>query len=119
MSLALLPRLISIALGIWMMAAPRAFSYSSTAASNDHIVAPIVATFACIAIWEATRFLRWACLPLGLWLAISAAIFDRPLAAQVNCVIAGLAIAGLACLGGRVRQRFGGGWTALWRGVPE
>ena len=101
--------------GIWLMAAPTVFGYGKPAAASDYIVGPLVATFACIAIWEATRGVRWANVLLGAWVLVSPFIFGRPTAGMVNAVVCGLVIVGLACMGGHVQQRFGGGWTVLWR----
>jgi hypothetical protein len=113
------PQLINVVLGLWTMAAPALLSYGRPAAANDYVVGPLVATFACIALWEATRPVRWINLPLGLWLISATWALDYPATAQWNCVLVGMGIAAMACLGGRVTQRFGGGWAALWRGVPE
>jgi hypothetical protein len=112
------PQIINAAIGIWLMAAPALLHYGRPAATNDYIVGPIVSTFACIAIWEATRPLRWVNLPLGLWLIVAPLILGSPQAAAINSVLCGIAIAALSCFGGAVQQRFAGGWSALWRGVP-
>ena len=109
------PRILNIASGLWLMASPAALGYDGAAADNCHIVGPIVATFACIAIWEATRPLRWLNLPLGVWLAASPMVYDYPFAGAVNVVLLGIMIAILATLGGAVQQRFAGGWSSLWR----
>jgi hypothetical protein len=111
----MLPQIINAILGIWLMAAPAVLGYSRPASTNDHIVGPLVATFACIAIWEATRSVRWVNLPLGLWLIVAPLALGHPTSGQLNSVLCGIAIAGLSCVGGAVTQRFGGGWSALWR----
>jgi hypothetical protein len=109
------PQIINTALGIWLMAAPAVLQYGRPASTNDHIVGPLVATFACIAIWEATRPVRWLNLPLGLWLMIAPLALGHPPAGMLNSVLCGIAIAALSCVGSDVTQRFGGGWSALWR----
>ena len=113
------PQLVNVILGIWIMAAPAALGYGRPASTSDFIVGPLVATFACIALWEATRSVRWANLPLGLWLVISPWALNHPWPAQLNCFIAGMAIAAMSCAGGRIRQRFGGGWSAVWRRAAQ
>jgi hypothetical protein len=111
----MLPQIINTALGIWLMAAPAVLRYGRPASTNDHIVGPLVATFACIAIWEATRPVRWFNLPLGLWLMIAPLALGHSPAGILNSVLCGIAIAALSRVGGDVKQRFGGGWSALWR----
>jgi hypothetical protein len=109
------PQLLNTALGLWLMAAPAVLGYGRPASTNDYIIGPLVATFACIAIWEATRPVRWINLPLGLWLIAAPLLLDTSQAGALNSVLCGIAIAVCSCLGGVVRRRFGGGWTALWR----
>lgn len=106
---------INVLLGIWLMAAPTTLGYSGLAANSDHIVGPLVATFACIALWEVTRALRWLNLPLGLWQVVAPWLFDYPTAAAINGTIVGIAVAALTCIRGRLHHRFGGGWSALWK----
>jgi hypothetical protein len=112
------PQIITTALGVWLMAAPAVLAYGRPASTNDYIIGPIVSTFACIALWEATRAVRWVNLPLGLWLIAAPLVLGHPQAGAVNSVLCGIAIAVLSCLGGRAEQRFGGGWAAVWRGAP-
>ena len=107
-------QILNTAIGIWLTAAPGVLGYDRPAADNEHIIGPLVATFACIAIWEATRSMRWVNLPLGLWLIAAPWILGHPTNATVNNVICGMAVATFSCLGGEVAQRFGGGWSALW-----
>jgi len=109
------PQILNVALGIWLMAAPAVLAYGRPASTNDHIVGPLVATFACIALWEATRAVRWVNLPLGVWLIVATWVLDHSQSGQINSVLCGIAIAGLSCFGGAIQQRFGGGWAALWR----
>jgi len=109
------PQLVNVALGLWLMAAPAVLNYGRPASTSDHIVGPLIATFACIALWEATRAMRWINLPLGLWVLAAPWLLDAPLAGRLSSMLTGTAVAGLSCFGGTVRQRFGGGWAALWR----
>jgi hypothetical protein len=109
------PQLVNTALGIWLMAAPAVLGYGRPASTNDHIIGPLVATFACIAIWEATRSVRWINLPLGLWLIAAPLLLGHPPDGAVNSVVCGIAIAILSSVGGAIQQRFAGGWSALGR----
>ena len=102
-------------LGIWLMAAPGLLEYGRPAATSDWIVGPLIATFACIAIWEATRSMRWLNLPLGLWLLTTPWLFEYSHEARVNSLAVGLAVSVLAFVGGHVTEQFGGGWSMLWK----
>lgn len=107
-------RIGNTALGIWLMAAPSVLGYDGRAMDNDHIVGPIAATFAVVAIWETTRGLRWVNLLLGIWLLIApfALGYDET-RALVNSLIVGAAMIVLSQLQGTIKQEFGGGWRAL------
>jgi hypothetical protein len=109
------PRFANIAFGLWLMAAPAVFGYGPPAATSDYIVGPLVAAFACIAIWEAMRPMRWLNLPLGIWLLASPWLMGHPLGGQINCTVIGAAVIIVSCLGGQTRRRFAGGWSSLWR----
>ncbi|HXH81352.1 MAG TPA: hypothetical protein VNN07_00320 [Candidatus Tectomicrobia bacterium] len=102
--------------GIWLMVAPVVLGYGEPASANDRIVGPLVASIAIVAMWEVVRGLRWLNVPLAAWLVAAPWVLEYPAAAAASTVLTGLAIGGLACLGGRVTQQFGGGWRSL--GAP-
>src|SRR5687768_1736470 len=104
------PQAINVALGLWLMAAPAVLAYGRPAATFDHIVGPLIATFACIALWEATRSVRWANLPLALSLLAAPWLFDAPIEAKINSALIGMLVASLSCIEGALRHRFDGGW---------
>ena len=108
-------QILATALGVWLMAAPEALNYDEPARTNDWIVGPLVATFACVAIWEVTRSCRWVNLILGLWLIAApwALGYDGLPAAHSMCM--GLLLVVLSSIEGRRRLEFGGGWSSLWR----
>jgi hypothetical protein len=114
-------RLINCGIGIWLMAAPAVLGYGGTAAVNDRVVGPVVASVACIALWEVTRPLRRLGLPLGLWLLVAPFVLGFPRDAMLNSVLSGMAIAGLSMVRGRRTHAFGGGWRTLLpgRAVPR
>jgi hypothetical protein len=111
-------RLVSAALGIWLMAAPAVLDYAGAARTNDRIVGPIVASLAVIAIWETTRSLRWANLPLGGWLLIAPWVLGYPADATWNSLVVGALLLALGLVRGPVNGHFGGGWSALWHDEP-
>lgn len=115
-------RLVNVALGVWLMAAPAVLGYSTTSSlanGIDRTIGPFVVSAAIIAMWPEVRPVRWANLVLGLLLAggtpIVALLTDYPVAGVVNAIVTGLAIAGAAAVRGPVDARFGGGWRSLWR----
>lgn len=107
---------VTAALGFWVIAAPGVFGYGDPAQTNDHIVGPLVATFAVIAWWQVTRGMRWVNVLLGVWLIAAPWVLGYDAApAQINSVIAGAAIAALSLVRGKRDKPFGGGWGALIR----
>jgi hypothetical protein len=108
-------QIVNVALGVWLMAAPGVLGYGRPASTSDQIAGPLVATFACIAIWESTRAVRWLSLPVAIWVMASPWILSYPFSGQISNLLSGMTIATLSSLGGAIRQQFGGGWSALWR----
>lgn len=104
------PRVLSALLGIWLMVSPSFLHYDGRAASNDHIVGPLVAVTAIIAIWEVARPLRWLGILFGLWLLFAPGIFRFPPPALANNAFVGASLVLLSFLGGKVGQKRGGGW---------
>ena len=111
------PRLINIAIGVWLMAAPGVLRYGGVPADHDRVVGPILASLACIAIWESTRSLRWINLLIGLWMLLAPWVIGFPTGATINTMICGAAVAGLSLVRGKLIHRFGLGWR-LWRSPP-
>ena len=105
---------ISAALGIWLMASPGIFGFSGTATDNDHIIGPVITTFAIIALWECTRVVRTYNIPLGGWLLLAPWVlgYDDTTAIVNNMAVGALVVA-LSLVRGKVQQRFGGGWSAI------
>lgn len=112
------PRLASAALGIWLMAAPDVLGYAAAPAVVARIVGPLAFTFAIVAITEATRPLRWVNAALAVVLLV-AILVDHSARAAVNHALVAGALAVLARIRGPVRERLGGGWSAVWSERPE
>ena len=108
-------QVINAALGLWLMAAPAVLGYGGAAETNDRIVGPIIAMFAIIAWWEATRpVARWT-VPLGAWLCLAPWVLGYAATApKVQSLVVGLCVIGLALVRGTIKHRYGGGWAALW-----
>jgi hypothetical protein len=108
-------RIFSAVLGLWLMVAPALLRYGGVAADNARIVGPIVFAVSVTACWEIARALRFAILPLAVW-CMTASLFlgYTSVAATANDTVVGLALFGLAFVGGRIRRSYGGGWRALF-----
>lgn len=108
-------QLLSAAIGVWLMAAASVLGYEGAAATNDRIIGPVIASFGLIAATEVTRGVRFANLPLAVWLLIAPWILGFGTAATINSSFAGVLVALLSLVGGKVKHRYNGGWSALWK----
>ena len=112
-------QIINAALGIWLMAAPAVLAYGDPAATTDRIFGPVIATFAVIAWWEATRPTRTWNMPLAAWLLLAPWVLGYDaVAATVNSLLVGVLVLGLSFVQGTIEERYGGGWSALWHSNP-
>lgn len=115
------PRLVSVAIGVWLMAAPAVLGYSGVTAAeaSDRIVGPLVVSNAIVAIWPELRPLRWVNATLGTWLLVgvpaAAVLVDWPVPAVVNSLLCGAVTVVTARVRGELDTRFGGGWRSVWR----
>lgn len=110
-------RLLNVAVGIWLMAAPAVLGYNGTvAADHDRMAGPLLASFACIAIWEITRSLRRVNTVIGAWLLAAPWFLGFPPAATVSSMAAGAAVVGLSLVRGNLTHDFAGGWKSLLPG---
>jgi hypothetical protein len=108
-------QLLGALLGVWLMAAPAVLGYGAPAATVDRIAGPLAAMLGVVAASEVTRGVRRANLLVGLWLLAAPWLLGYPAAATLNSILVGLLLAALSFVRGTVKERFGGGWTSLWR----
>jgi hypothetical protein len=108
------------ALGVWLMVAPDMLGFGKTIADNDHIVGPIIVTFAITAIFENTRNVRLFNIPPGLWLLLAPWIlqYQTP-AAIINDMVVGGGVIGCSLIKGQLKNRFAGGWRSLFKTTPR
>lgn len=106
---------VAALVGIWIMAAPGLFDFTDVVRTHDRVVGPFIAAFACIAMWEATRPLRWINAVLGVWLLIAPWLLSFEPQATVNSMAVGVLVIILSSIKGRMKHHFAGGWSALWR----
>lgn len=109
-------QVINALLGIWLMASPAVLGFNGIATDNDHIVGPIIASFATISWWEATRTVRLYNLPLGAWLLLAPWVLGYQETAPIlNDMLVGAAVVGLSLVKGKITESTGGGWTTTWK----
>jgi len=109
-------QVVTMLLGLWLMFAPDLLDFSKKISNNAHIVGPLIATFAIIAIWECTRNVRLFNLPLAAWLFIAPWIlqYDNNVALLSDYAVAILVVL-LLFVKPKRQHRFGGGWPAIWK----
>lgn len=107
-------RIVSVVIGLWLMVSPAILRMSRAANDNFRIVGPLVISASVVAMWGATRGLRWLNVPLGAWLLVAPWLFHFGTAALVTSLAAGVLLIGLAFAAGEVEAAFGGGWSALF-----
>lgn len=106
-------RLVNLALGIWLMAAPAVLGYRPPAADFHRIIGPTAAAVAVIAMTQVTRPMRWINLILGASLIAGAGLLNAEPVAALTGLITGAAMAVFSVPRGRIQDSFGGGWRAL------
>jgi hypothetical protein len=110
-------RLLNTGLGLWLMASPAVLGYGSPASTNDRIVGPVIASLAVIAIAEVTRSLRRVNTVVGGWLLLAPWILGYETLPMVQSLVVGVLVIALSLVPGEVKERYGGGWRVLWKGV--
>ncbi len=95
------------------MASPGALEYGGVAATSSWIAGPLAASLGFLAAFEVTRGLRFAELPLGLWLLVAPFPLAFPTDALLVSLVTGALLAGSAFVAGARTNRYGGGWRAL------
>jgi hypothetical protein len=109
-------QLLSALLGIWLMAAPGLFGFGNPIADNDHILGPVIATLAIVSCWEATRNVRLFNLPFSAWLLLAPWVLHYGnTAATLNDMAIGILVFVLCFFKGKIENRFGGGWSSIWK----
>lgn len=109
-------RVLNAILGVWLMAAPAVLGYGDPAQAVDRILGPIAASFAVIAMGEATRPVRHMNTLIGVLLLLAPWVLGYPANVTANSMVVGALMIALSRVRGDVKERFGGGWSRLWRG---
>lgn len=102
------------------MVSPSVLNYPVNKATDvNHIVGPLVVTFAMTAIWEASRTVRRWNYATGAALIILPWIFAfENNTVIINNMATGTFIVIFSLIRGKVSQNFGGGWSSLFKKDP-
>lgn len=111
-------QLITIAVGLWLAAAPAALDVGGPAAALHQIVGPLVAANALVACSDLGRPLRWLNVALAVLFAATALVPPfLTMSAAADALIATLVIVALAVrTPAGPRRPYGGGWRAIVKG---
>jgi hypothetical protein len=113
---------VACAIGLWITAAPDLLGSGRAAEVNEQIVGPLAASFACVAMWQVARSLRWVNVVFGAWLVASPAVLGCSGSEAAHSILAGIALLGFSSVRGRLTHRYDGGWRMLFakrHGQPE
>lgn len=109
-------QILNTLLGIWLMAAPEILRYNGVAADNDHVIGPIVTSFAIIALSGCTRGVAKYNIPFGAWLLVAPWVLGyENQTAIINDICVGLLVTPLSLFKRKTPHQYGGGWAALWK----
>jgi hypothetical protein len=111
-------QIANILIGLGVMIAPALFKFNKVAADNNHIVGPLVLTFAIISLWEINRNARLFNIITGAWLILSPFITGFTSVARTVDIVCGVAIILFSLNKGTIQTRYGGGWRSLFQKNP-
>lgn len=111
-------QVMNLLVGLFLMFAPAIWSFDKPASDHHYIVAPLVITFAIMAIWEVNRNVRWFNMMAGAWLLISPLILGSEGTVAVIDSFCAILIMLFSLSKGRIKKRYGGGWRSLIQKNP-
>ena len=107
-------QIVNTLLGIWLMAAPAILDYNGAPADNSHIIGPVIASFATIALSGATRGVARFNIVTGGWLLMAPLFLGYEDATLVfNDIIVGIIVMVLSFSERKASHQYGGGWKSL------
>jgi hypothetical protein len=113
-------QIINTLIGVWLMLAPQLLEYRGTAADNDHIVGPMITSFAIIALSGVTRSVAKFNIPLGAWLMLAPLLlgYENQMAV-INDIASGGVVTICSFIKRKTSHGYGGGWRYLYGSRPE
>ncbi len=111
----MIPMLMNVALGIWLILAPAFLLYEDSRAANfDRAIGPLIAAIATVCLWEVMSPVRWLCALAGLILLFSPIwLGHESESALVVHLIVGLMVTAMSLIVRKAKHRYNGGWRAL------
>ena len=110
---------VVFALGVWELFAPFIWKYGPhfTITANNAVVGAMLMTFGFWVVATDHEWASWVDLAFGVWLIVSAVVFERGLAkALVNDVVVGALVMGFAYVAARHGRRV---WQRGWDVIPR
>ena len=108
-------RLLTIALGVWLLIAPAIIPTTEATRIMERVIAPVVIWVGVLAMRAVTRPLRAINILAAIALLIAPWLAPITTAQQWNTQVAGWLLLALTIPQGAMRQRIGGGWLAIIR----
>lgn len=105
---------VAFAIAVGVMGAPDALGLSESVADAFHILGPIAASIAGMAVADVLRGVRRAHLVVGPAIALAPVLLGGEMTAIAVGIVAGGALTLLAFPGPPERGKFGGGWAMLF-----
>ncbi|MGD9689875.1 MAG: hypothetical protein AB7K52_09510 [Phycisphaerales bacterium] len=109
--------LLAIGCGLWLMASPDVLALARPAAVSAWVAGTLAVTTSTVALWEATRPMRWMTVLIAAWLVAAPLCIEHEWVSGVNSVLCGTVIGLLSCRRGPLTHSFGSGWAGLWGSV--
>jgi uncharacterized membrane protein len=107
--------LVSVALGIWLMASPALFGATKTAAHSEHLIGALIVSMAIMALADVGRALRFINVAFGAWVIAAPWLLGGATTRSTwNDAIVGALIILLSLPRGDIGERYGA-WTRFIR----
>ena len=111
-------QMINALIGLIIIISPGILEFTKTEANMNHILGPIVFTFALISWWECNRNVRLFNIVTGACLILGALLFKFQHDAFRIDIISGILIILFSLVKRKAKQKFGGGWRTLFMNNP-
>lgn len=105
---------LAIAGGTWLLFAPAVAGYGGRSADLHRTIGPLLVSFGIVALWDATRDVRWANAPIAAVLAIAPIVVHHSAAAALTAVVTAAVVVASSPFAGKDRLRRGRGWRGVF-----
>ncbi|HEY1020822.1 MAG TPA: hypothetical protein VGE06_00855 [Flavisolibacter sp.] len=111
-------QIMHILIGLFLMFAPSIWSFDKGASDHFYIVGPLVITNAIIGLWEFNRGIRWFTALIAAWLLVSPFVLESKGTEAMIAICSAILLVFFSLFKGRVKHRYGGGWSSLLQKNP-